>query len=68
MRKACDVLLELEIAYEKKAVSAHRTPDLMFQYAEPARARGLKFIIAGAGGAALLSGMVEAKTPLPVIG
>lgn len=51
MKKACDVLDELEIAYEKKVVSAHRTPDLMFQYAEQARERGLKIIIAGAGGA-----------------
>lgn len=66
--KACDVLDELEIAYEKKVVSAHRTPDLMFQYAEQARERGLKIIIAGAGGAAHLPGMVAAKTTLPVIG
>ncbi|HAA0393238.1 TPA: 5-(carboxyamino)imidazole ribonucleotide mutase [Listeria monocytogenes] len=68
MKKACDVLDELEIAYEKKVVSAHRTPDLMFQYAEQARERGLKIIIAGAGGAAHLPGMVAAKTTLPVIG
>ncbi|MBC1439172.1 5-(carboxyamino)imidazole ribonucleotide mutase [Listeria innocua] len=68
MKKACDVLNELEIAYEKKVVSAHRTPDLMFQYAEQARERGLKIIIAGAGGAAHLPGMVAAKTTLPVIG
>ncbi|MBC1339262.1 5-(carboxyamino)imidazole ribonucleotide mutase [Listeria innocua] len=68
MKKACDVLDELEIAYEKKIVSAHRTPDLMFQYAEQARERGLKIIIAGAGGAAHLPGMVAAKTTLPVIG
>ncbi|HAK1619732.1 TPA: 5-(carboxyamino)imidazole ribonucleotide mutase [Listeria monocytogenes] len=68
MQKACDVLDELEIAYEKKVVSAHRTPDLMFQYAEQARERGLKIIIAGAGGAAHLPGMVAAKTTLPVIG
>ncbi|EAD9710201.1 5-(carboxyamino)imidazole ribonucleotide mutase [Listeria monocytogenes] len=68
MKKACDVLDELEIAYEKKVVSAHRTPDLMFQYAEQARERGLKIIIAGAGGAAHLPGMVAAKTALPVIG
>lgn len=66
--KACDVLDELEIAYEKKVVSAHRTPDLMFQYAEQARERGLKIIIAGAGGAAHLPGMIAAKTTLPVIG
>ncbi|HDU6638984.1 TPA: 5-(carboxyamino)imidazole ribonucleotide mutase [Listeria monocytogenes] len=68
MKKACDVLDELEIAYEKKVVSAHRTPDLMFQYAEQTRERGLKIIIAGAGGAAHLPGMVAAKTTLPVIG
>ncbi|EAC9873577.1 5-(carboxyamino)imidazole ribonucleotide mutase [Listeria monocytogenes] len=68
MKKACDVLDELEIAYEKKVVSAHRTPDLMFKYAEQARERGLKIIIAGAGGAAHLPGMVAAKTTLPVIG
>ncbi|EEO5069303.1 5-(carboxyamino)imidazole ribonucleotide mutase [Listeria monocytogenes] len=68
MKKACDVLNELEIAYEKKVVSAHRTPDLMFQYAEQARERGLKIIIAGAGGAAHLPGMIAAKTTLPVIG
>ncbi|EMX4370238.1 5-(carboxyamino)imidazole ribonucleotide mutase [Listeria monocytogenes] len=68
MKKACDVLDELEIAYEKKVVSAHRTPDLMFQYAEQARERDLKIIIAGAGGAAHLPGMIAAKTTLPVIG
>ncbi|HEM0510859.1 TPA: 5-(carboxyamino)imidazole ribonucleotide mutase [Listeria monocytogenes] len=68
MKKACDVLDELEIAYEKKVVSAHRTPDLMFQYAEQAREHGLKIIIAGAGGAAHLPGMIAAKTTLPVIG
>ncbi|HHQ9730074.1 TPA: 5-(carboxyamino)imidazole ribonucleotide mutase, partial [Listeria monocytogenes] len=62
------VLDELEIAYEKKVVSAHRTPDFMFQYAEQARERGLKIIIAGAGGAAHLPGMIAAKTTLPVIG
>lgn len=68
MKHACDVLEQLEIAYEKKVVSAHRTPDLMFQYAEEARGRGMKVIIAGAGGAAHLPGMVAAKTTLPVIG
>lgn len=68
MMHACMVLDELEIPYEKKVVSAHRTPDLMFQYAEEARARGIKVIIAGAGGAAHLPGMVAAKTTLPVIG
>jgi 5-(carboxyamino)imidazole ribonucleotide mutase len=68
MKHACDILDQLEIIYEKKVVSAHRTPDLMFTYAEEARNRGLKVIIAGAGGAAHLPGMVAAKTTLPVIG
>lgn len=68
MKNACDVLDELEIIYEKKVISAHRTPDLMFSYAEEARDRGLKVLIAGAGGAAHLPGMVAAKTTLPVIG
>ena len=68
MRHACEILDIFEIPYEKKVVSAHRTPDLMFEYAEEARAKGLKVIIAGAGGAAHLPGMVAAKTILPVIG
>jgi len=68
MKLACDVLDELGISYEKKVVSAHRTPDLMFSYAESAASRGIKVIIAGAGGAAHLPGMVAAKTSLPVIG
>ncbi|MBH0162897.1 MULTISPECIES: 5-(carboxyamino)imidazole ribonucleotide mutase [Fictibacillus] len=68
MKEACDLLDELEVAYEKKVVSAHRTPDLMFQYAEEAEQRGIEVIIAGAGGAAHLPGMVAAKTILPVIG
>ena len=68
MKNACDVLDELEIVYEKKVISAHRTPDLMFSYAEEARSRGLKVLIAGAGGAAHLPGMIAAKTTLPVIG
>jgi 5-(carboxyamino)imidazole ribonucleotide mutase len=68
MQHACGILDQLEISYEKKVVSAHRTPDRMFSYAEEARARGLKVIIAGAGGAAHLPGMVAAKTTLPVIG
>ncbi|MGM0899069.1 MAG: 5-(carboxyamino)imidazole ribonucleotide mutase [Bacillota bacterium] len=68
MKHACEVLDELKIGYEKKVVSAHRTPDLMFSYAEEARAKGLHVIIAGAGGAAHLPGMVAAKTTLPVIG
>ncbi|MCH1642968.1 5-(carboxyamino)imidazole ribonucleotide mutase [Paenibacillus timonensis] len=68
MSHACDVLEELQIPYEKNVVSAHRTPDLMFEFAEQAAGRGLKVIIAGAGGAAHLPGMVAAKTTLPVIG
>lgn len=68
MKNACDVLDELDITYEKQVVSAHRTPDLMFEYAEAARKKGLKVIIAGAGGAAHLPGMTAAKTTLPVIG
>jgi len=68
MKHACDILEQLEVPYEKKVVSAHRTPDLMFTYAEKARESGLKVIIAGAGGAAHLPGMVAAKTTLPVIG
>lgn len=68
MSHACVILEELQVPYEKKVVSAHRTPDLMFEYAEQAAARGLKVIIAGAGGAAHLPGMVAAKTMLPVIG
>lgn len=68
MKHACDVLDELDVPYEKQVVSAHRTPDLMFEFAEKARDRGLKVIIAGAGGAAHLPGMVAAKTTLPVIG
>ncbi|MFB5676485.1 5-(carboxyamino)imidazole ribonucleotide mutase [Paenibacillus terreus] len=68
MQHACDILDELQISYEKKVVSAHRTPDLMFEYAEQAAERGIKVIIAGAGGAAHLPGMVAAKTTVPVIG
>ena len=68
MKHTCEVLDELEVAYERKVVSAHRTPDLMFDYAEEARGRGIKVIIAGAGGAAHLPGMLAAKTTLPVIG
>lgn len=68
MKNTCDILDELSIPYEKKVVSAHRTPDEMFLYAQSARERGLKVIVAGAGGAAHLPGMVAAKTTLPVIG
>ena len=68
MQHAIAILDEFQIAYEAKVVSAHRTPDLMFQFAETARARGIKCIIAGAGGAAHLPGMIAAKTTLPVLG
>lgn len=68
MSHACEVLEELGLSYEKKVVSAHRTPDLMFEYAESAYDRGIKVIIAGAGGAAHLPGMVASKTFVPVIG
>lgn len=68
MKEACDILGELEVDFEAKVVSAHRTPDEMFCYAEEAEDRGLQVIIAGAGGAAHLPGMVAAKTILPVIG
>src|SRR5690554_209845 len=68
MQLACDVLDELQVPYEKKVVSAHRTPDFMFEYAEEAEAKGLQVIIAGAGGAAHLPGMVASKTLVPVIG
>ncbi|WP_226659951.1 5-(carboxyamino)imidazole ribonucleotide mutase [Pseudalkalibacillus hwajinpoensis] len=68
MKHACDILEELQVPFEKKVVSAHRTPELMFEYAESARERGLNVIIAGAGGAAHLPGMVASKTTLPVIG
>lgn len=68
MKHACDILDELQVPYEKRVVSAHRTPDWMFEYAETAEKRGIKVIIAGAGGAAHLPGMVASKTLLPVIG
>src|SRR5690242_12771221 len=68
MREACNVLAEFGVAYEAKVVSAHRTPDAMFKYAESARGRGLRAIIAGAGGAAHLPGMLASKTTLPVLG
>src|SRR5699024_9213194 len=68
MEHTCLVLDDLNIPYEKEVVSAHRTPDDMFKYAETARERGLSVIVAGAGGAAHLPGMVAAKTTLPVIG
>ena len=68
MKDAADVLKELGIEFEMTVVSAHRTPELMFSYAKGAADRGLKVIIAGAGGAAHLPGMVASLTPLPVIG
>ncbi len=68
MRHASDTLEALGIAHEVKVVSAHRTPDLLFDYADSAIGRGLKVIIAGAGGAAHLPGMAAAKTRLPVLG
>jgi 5-(carboxyamino)imidazole ribonucleotide mutase len=68
MRQAADILAEFGVAHEARVVSAHRMPDDMFAYAEAARGRGLKAIIAGAGGAAHLPGMLAAKTPVPVLG
>ena len=68
MQGAVDVLTSLGVAHEVRVVSAHRTPDLLFEYAASARARGLKAIIAGAGGAAHLPGMTAAKTSVPVLG
>lgn len=68
MREAARVLDELGVAYEWEVVSAHRTPDRMFAYAESAEGRGIRVIVAGAGGAAHLPGMTAAKTVLPVIG
>jgi 5-(carboxyamino)imidazole ribonucleotide mutase len=68
MRHASETLDELKILHEVRVVSAHRTPDLLFEYAETALDRGLKAIIAGAGGAAHLPGMTAAKTRIPVIG
>lgn len=68
MRESCEILEALEINHERMVVSAHRTPARMFAYAQTARQRGLKVIIAGAGGAAHLPGMVASETSLPVIG
>jgi 5-(carboxyamino)imidazole ribonucleotide mutase len=68
MQDAADILKEFGISYEMNIVSAHRTPELMFDYAKNAHTRGLKVIIAGAGGAAHLPGMTASLTPLPVIG
>jgi len=68
MRGAAETLSSLGVAHEVRVVSAHRTPDLLFEYAASARARGLRAIIAGAGGAAHLPGMTAAKTSVPVLG
>lgn len=68
MQKACEILDELGVAFESKIVSAHRTPDRLYRYASEAKTRGLKVIIAGAGGAAHLPGMAASMTPLPVLG
>ena len=68
LRHACETLVELEVPFEQRVVSAHRTPDLLFEYAAEAEARGLQVLIAGAGGAAHLPGMAAAKTSLPVLG
>src|SRR5207244_573058 len=68
MEKAAEMLAALGVAFEMRVVSAHRTPDLMFRYAEEAAGRGIQVIIAGAGGAAHLPGMLAAKTHLPVLG
>ncbi len=68
MQHACAVMEEFAVPYEKRIVSAHRTPDLLYEYASSAVSRGLQAIIAGAGGAAHLPGMLAAKTTLPVLG
>ena len=68
MKWAADVLDELDVAHEVRVVSAHRTPDLLFEYASGAAERGIEVIVAGAGGAAHLPGMLASKTPLPVLG
>ncbi len=68
MRGACEMLAQFDVPFEARVVSAHRTPDWMHQYARNAHQRGLKVIVAGAGGAAHLPGMVAASTPLPVLG
>lgn len=68
MQKACTLLDELGVTFEAKIVSAHRTPDRLYDYAKTAKSRGIKVIIAGAGGAAHLPGMAASMTPLPVLG
>ena len=68
MQVACDFLEKLDVSYEKKIVSAHRTPDRLYEYANSLRRRKIKVVIAGAGGAAHLPGMIASKTDIPVIG
>ena len=68
MQVACDLLEKLDVSYEKKIVSAHRTPDRLYEYANSLRKRRVKVVIAGAGGAAHLPGMIASKTDIPVIG
>ena len=68
MQEACDLLEKLDVPFEKKIVSAHRTPDRLYEYANSLRKRGVKVVIAGAGGAAHLPGMIASKTNIPVIG
>ena len=68
MQVACDLLEKLDVSYEKKIVSAHRTPDRLYEYADSLRKRKIKVVIAGAGGAAHLPGMIASKTDIPVIG
>ena len=68
MKLAAEILDEFDIEYESKVVSAHRTPDMLYEFAEKAKSRGIKYIIAGAGGAAHLPGMLAAKTELPILG
>ena len=68
MQHAANILQDFGVAYEARVVSAHRTPDLMFEYAKTAKGRGLRAVIAGAGGAAHLPGMLASQTPLPVLG
>ena len=68
MQVACDLLEKLDVSYEKKIVSAHRTPDRLYKYANSLRRRKIKVVIAGAGGAAHLPGMIASKTDIPVIG
>ena len=68
MQVACDLLAKLDVSYEKKIVSAHRTPDRLYEYANSLKKRNIRVVIAGAGGAAHLPGMIASKTDIPVIG